>query len=97
MPSDAVNDLGGNDEGMSDGFMRAGEALGGFRGTVLRCFMISRSSKSEPTSEMLPSEGSLSISLSLTSSMRACDIAAAIERREKVEVGLEGFQEIVVE
>ena len=37
----------------------------------VRALRISRSSKSEPRSSMSPSEGSLSRSLSLTSSMRA--------------------------
>jgi len=53
------------------------EEGGGREGAVEeRCLRMSRSEKSEATSEISPSEGSLStsLSLSLTSSIRACDI-----------------------
>lgn len=71
-------------EGICEGFMKVEEGLGGGtwegRGPVagVRALRISRSSKSEPRSSMSPSEGSLSRSLSLTSSMRAWDIVVAV-------------------
>ena len=72
-------------EGICEGFMNVVEGFGGGfcegRGPVagVRALRISRSSKSEPRSSMSPSEGSLSRSLSLTSSMRACDIVVVQE------------------
>ena len=55
------------------------------RGPVagVRALRISRSSKSEPRSSMSPSEGSLSRSLSLTSSMRACDIVVVVRELDE--------------
>ncbi len=59
-------------DGIEAGFMREDGARGcGFS----RALRISRSSKSEETSLMSPSEGSLSD----TSSMRACDMIVWIE------------------
>ena len=57
----------------------------------MRCLRISRSSKSEPKSEMSPSEGSLSTSLSLTSSIRACDIFMVFEEKQLEDAGFGGF------
>ena len=59
-------------EGIEEGFMIDCEALAG-----ARCLRISRSSKSSETSLISPSDGSLSD----TSSMRACDMVAAVVRR----------------
>lgn len=66
------------------GFIREEAAFGGGisegRGLVagIRWRRTSRSSRSESRSEMLPSAGSLSRSLSLTSSMRAWDIVFVV-------------------
>ncbi len=66
VPSGAVWILGFAEE---EGFTRDGAACG-FGTADGRARRISRSSKSSSTSEISPSEGSLSD----TSSMRACDI-----------------------
>jgi hypothetical protein len=65
-------------EGMEDGFIREEEARGGAFSRALR---ISRSSNSEETSLMSPSEGSLSD----TSSMRACDMIVVWIETEMVD------------
>ena len=71
-------------EGICEGLIKVEEGFGGgiWEGREeagVRALRISRSSKSEPRSSMSPSEGSLSRSLSLTSSMRACDIVMLYE------------------
>jgi len=69
---------------MLAGFIREADAFGGGisegRGLVagIRWRRTSRSSRSESRSEMLPSEGSLSRSLSLTSSILAWDIVVVV-------------------
>lgn len=69
---------------MLAGFIREADAFGGGtsegRGLVagIRCRSTSRSSRSESRSEMSPSEGSLSRSLSLTSSILAWDIVVVL-------------------
>lgn len=76
-------------EGIADGSIKVEEGLGGGTWEGLepeagvRALRISRSSKSEPRSSMSPSEGSLSKSLSLTSSMRACDIVVIVRVLEE--------------
>lgn len=73
-------------EGMLAGFIIEGAGLGGGtcegRGPLL-CRITSFSSRSESRSEMSPSAGSLSRSLSLTSSMRACDIVGVVGEKER--------------
>lgn len=70
---------------MCAGFILEAAALGGVtcdgREPVggARWRRTSRSSRSESRSEMSPSAGSLSSSLSLTSSIRACDIMIVLE------------------
>lgn len=87
MPSAAVwiCELGfwGVVEGILAGLMREEVGLETGFGAE-RCLRISRSSKSEATSEISPSEGSLSRSLSSTSSIRACDIVIVVFLRKEV-------------
>lgn len=65
---------------MLEGFMieEGADGAGTSEGLGPRRLRISRSSKSESTSEMSPSEGSLSD----TSSIRACDMAVVVVGRE---------------
>lgn len=71
-------------EGICEGFVNVLEGFGGLtcdgRGRVagVRALRISRSSKSSSRSSMSPSDGSLSKSLSLTSSIRACDMVIVV-------------------
>lgn len=81
-------------EGMLEGSMREEIGLEGLEeGLDWRCLRISRSSKSESEerSSMSSSGGSLSRSLSLTSSMRACDMVGCNWGRYEGPRAVEGF------
>lgn len=84
--------------GIFAGFMREEAGCGGEtsegRGPVVgpRCLRMSRSSKSSSRSSMSPSDGSLAGSLSLTSSIRACDIVCFSRELWSAEGGVGGVE-----